>query len=197
MAKRQGKSNRKSPPGRLRIVAGIWRSRVLEIADVPGLRPTAERIRETLFNWLAPHISGARCLDLFAGTGVLGFEALSRGAREAVLVEPSSRAAALLRRNSEALGANGASILEGTADDFMAAAHDAFDIVFLDPPFDADALAGTCESLHESGLVRPGGFVYLEDDRSRSLPPLPPGWTVHRERTAGNVRYALVSVDAE
>ena len=101
MAKRTRGSNAKSLPGRLRIVAGNWRSRVLEIADVPGLRPTSERIRETLFNWLAPMIDGARCLDLYAGTGALGLEALSRGAASAVFVDNSPKAAGALQRNIE------------------------------------------------------------------------------------------------
>ena len=119
MARRQARPNKKSMPGRLRIVAGNWRSRLLEVADVPGLRPTPERIRETLFNWLAPHIQGARCLDLFAGTGALGLEALSRGAAGSVFVETSAKALATLRHNIDDLDAAGASIVAASAFDYL------------------------------------------------------------------------------
>ena len=198
MARRGGTSNRrtasKSAPGRLRIVAGIWRSRLLDIADVPGLRPTSERIRETLFNWLAPRIEGARCLDLFAGTGALGLEALSRGAREAVFVERSPLAATALRQNIAELGADRAIVV--TAD---ALAHleseieGEFDIVFLDPPFVNDLLRESCERLHERGLLAAGARVYLEQDRDRPLPVLPDGWRLLKNKTAGRVRYMLAA----
>ena len=111
---------KKSRPGRLRIVAGKWRSRLLDIADVDGLRPTSERIRETLFNWLAPTIAGSRCLDLCAGTGALGFEAMSRGAREVVFVEKSPLAARVLRANAEMLEADCADIRQDDALKFLA-----------------------------------------------------------------------------
>ena len=110
MTGRTANAGNKSQRGRLRIVAGIWRSRMLEIADVPGLRPTAERIRETVFNWLAPHLAGARCLDLFAGTGALGLEALSRGAAEALFIEASPLAARTLQKNIAALEAKKATV---------------------------------------------------------------------------------------
>jgi len=105
MTIKPGAANKKPRPGRLRIVAGKWRSRLLDIADVPGLRPTSERVRETLFNWLAPSIQGARCLDLFAGTGALGFEALSRGATQVVFVENSRRAIEAIENSAKKLGA--------------------------------------------------------------------------------------------
>jgi 16S rRNA (guanine966-N2)-methyltransferase len=161
--KSRGRSDRGSPSGRLRIVAGKWRSRLLPIADEPGLRPTSERIRETLFNWLAPTIEGARCLDLYAGSGALGLEALSRGANEVVFVEKSAVAAAVL------------------------------DVVFLDPPFAADLLGDLCRLLDERGWLAAGARVYLEQDTERPLPRLPDGWAVFREQTAGQVRYALVT----
>src|SRR5210317_748781 len=108
MTTKSGAASKKPRPGRLRIVAGKWRSRLLDIADVPGLRPTSERIRETLFNWLAPTIQGARCLDLFAGTGALGLEALSRGAAETVFVEKSAAACSTLKKNIASLDGSGA-----------------------------------------------------------------------------------------
>jgi len=187
---------RKSRPGRLRIVAGKWRSRLLDIADVPGLRPTSERIRETLFNWLAPHIHGARCLDLFAGTGALGLEALSRGAGDVVFVEKSKVAANALIRNVDVLDADGADVRQLDALDWLSApGQGAFDIVFLDPPFAADMLGDLCRLLDKASLVTGGSLVYLEDDRSRPPVDLPEGWTLVKSKTAGNVRYSLAQVE--
>ncbi len=184
----------KKSRGRLRIVAGIWRSRVLEIADVPGLRPTSERIRETLFNWLVPGIAGARCLDLFAGTGALGLEALSRGAASAVFVEKSQRAIQTLKHNVASLDASAAVIYPGAARDYLESAGDGvFDVVFLDPPFADDNLGELCRLIDESGLLAKTANVYLEQDRARPEPVLPDGWQVLKSKTAGNVRYSLVA----
>ena len=196
MAKRARGGNANSPPGRLRIVAGNWRSRLLEIADVPGLRPTTERVRETLFNWLAPSIEGSRCLDLFAGTGALGLEALSRGAGHAVFVEKSPRAAAALQRNINVLGADNAQVIAGDAEDYLRTASDQFDLVFLDPPFADDRIGDTCQALNGSGLLAPGATVYLEQDRAAPEPGLPTDWKIIKNKTAGNVRYALVTTPA-
>ena len=194
MAIDPGKGTQKSR-GRLRIVAGIWRSRVLEIADVEGLRPTSERIRETLFNWLTPRMAGARCLDLFAGTGALGLEALSRGAAAAVFVENSKVAIATLRRNLASLDASGAVIHAGSATEYIdAAGAESFDIVFLDPPFADDNLAELCRLIDESELVTTNANVYLEQDRARPESDLPDGWTVLKSKVAGNVRYTLAAV---
>ena len=186
---------RKKSRGRLRIVAGIWRSRVLEIADVEGLRPTSERIRETLFNWLTPRMAGARCLDLFAGTGALGLEALSRGAASAVFVENSKIAIATLQRNVASLDASAAVIHSGAATDYMDDSRtESFDIVFLDPPFADDNLAELCRLIDESELLAGNANVYLEQDRARAELDLPDGWTVLKSKVAGNVRYTLAAV---
>ena len=190
----RGRSDMGSPSGRLRIVAGKWRSRLLPIADEPGLRPTSERIRETLFNWLAPTIEGSRCLDLFAGSGALGLEALSRGASQVVFVEKSARAAAMLEESISTLRASGAEILQMDAMDYLRGRPRAFDVVFLDPPFDADLTGDLCRLLDERGWLASGARLYLEQDQKRALPELPDGWTVLREKTAGQVRYALVKV---
>ena len=193
MAKR--KQSGKSNEGRLRIVAGIWRSRLLDIADVEGLRPTSERIRETLFNWLVPHIHGARCLDLYAGTGALGLEALSRGAASAIFVEASPVAEKQLTRNTRMLDASGATVLRMDALDYLAGKPDErFDIVFLDPPFAADLLDETCRLMAEQQLLADGALVYLEQDRGKAEPQLPDPWRVLKSKTAGNVRYMLAQV---
>ena len=184
---------RASRAGRLRIVAGNWRSRLLDIADVEGLRPTAERVRETLFNWLTPHITGARCLDLFAGTGALGLEALSRGAASVVFVERSAVAAGQLRRNVELLEAQGAEVVEADGLAYLErGAQRPFDIVFLDPPYAADLLDETCRLLAGSQLLADDALVYLELDRKGAVPDLPDGWQTKKDKTAGKVRYMLV-----
>jgi 16S rRNA (guanine966-N2)-methyltransferase len=188
--------NKNSPAGRLRIVAGNWRSRLLDIADVPGLRPTSSRIRETLFNWLAPGLPGARCLDLCAGTGALGLEALSRGAASAVFVERSAIATRMLRANIATLQAEGAEVLQMDALDFSQAQASApFDLVFLDPPFAADMLNDLCRLLSDRKLLASNARIYLEQDRDRPEPELPEGWQVLKNKTAGNVRYMLVTPD--
>ena len=194
---RVARKTEKPLPGRLRIVAGKWRSRRLRVADVPGLRPTSERIRETLFNWLMPRLAGARCLDLYAGTGALGIEALSRGAGSAVFVEKSARAVRVLEDNLAMLGAEDAVVLRTDADRFLADPQSGpFDLVFLDPPFAADCIAAVCRGLAEGGLLAPGALVYVEDDRAREPAGLPAGWETTRSGTAGNVRYALLTTGA-
>ena len=190
----RGRNDKGSPSGRLRIVAGKWRSRLLPVAEEPGLRPTSARIRETLFNWLASTIEGSRCLDLFAGTGALGFEALSRGAREVVIVENSARAAAALKECVKVLEATGARIHQVDAISYLKREPEPFDIVFLDPPFADDLLEDLCRLLSEGKWLADGARVYLEQDRERPLPALPDGWTIINDKTAGQVRYALVTV---
>ena len=168
----------------------------MDIADVPGLRPTSERIRETLFNWLSPTIPGACCLDLFAGTGALGLEALSRGAGDVVFVEKSPVAAKVLRDNVQVLDASTADVRQANALAFLEApAGKKFDIVFLDPPFAADMLVDLCRLLDEASVLCSGALVYLEEDRARPETDLPPGWHILKSKTAGNVRYSLAQVD--
>ena len=192
MAKR--KTDKQSQPGRLRIVAGNWRSRRLEIADVPGLRPTSARIRETLFNWLAPRIAGARCLDLCAGTGALGLEALSRGAASCDFVENSAKAAKTLRSNIATLQASSAMVHEMKAEDYLRVAGDTtYDVVFLDPPFATDMYSELCRLLEAGNLLADDARVYIEADRSQPLPEFPERWQVLKSKEAGNVRYSLLT----
>jgi 16S rRNA (guanine966-N2)-methyltransferase len=196
MAGRRGQSrtDKKSQPGRLRIVAGKWRSRLVPVVDVPGLRPTSARIRETLFNWLAPGIEGSRCLDLFAGTGALGLEALSRGARSVVFVEQSPAACNSLRTSMQLLDANGGLLVQADAMRYLAADDlPQFDIVFLDPPFADNRIADLCRLLQNRGCLAGKARIYIEQDRALEPAILPDGWTTIHEKTAGNVRYSLVS----
>ena len=198
MAVARKKQSARSKSGRLRIVAGNWRSRLLDIADVEGLRPTSERIRETLFNWLAPTLHGSRCLDLYAGTGALGLEALSRGAAEAVFVERSPVAARQLQKNIDLLDASGASVVtQGALDYLQRAASRRFDLVFLDPPFADDLLEETCRLLAARQLLARGAQVYLEQDRAKPEPRLPDNWSIKKNKTAGNVRYMLAMVEED
>ena len=194
MARRKQKAAARA--GRLRIVAGNWRSRLLDIADVEGLRPTPERVRETLFNWLAPRLPGARCLDLFAGTGALGLEALSRGADSVDFVERSAVAARQLEENIAVLEARGARVFRQDAFAFLRGRRGAaYDVVFLDPPFAADLLGETCRLLARHELLADGGLVYLEMERSQDDPALPDGWEIVKNKTAGTVRYMLARTE--
>ena len=178
----------------LRIVGGRFRGRRLPFPDQPGLRPTPDRVRETLFNWLAPIIPGARCLDAFAGSGALGFEAASRGAGEVVLIERAAVVAQQLRANARTLDATGIEILHADTLQWLAGSPCPFDVVFLDPPYDDDLLAPAIARLAGSGWLAPGARIYLETARRTGFPALPRGWEFLRDKTAGQVRYGLVSV---
>lgn len=180
-------------PGSVRIIAGAWRSRRLEFPSRLGLRPTPDRVRETLFNWLAPHLPGARCLDLFTGSGALGFEALSRGAARVVMVEQDPAAAAALRDNRTRLAADAAEVRSGDAAAYLEGPVEPFDIVFLDPPYGSRLLPDCVARLAARGWLRPGGWVYLEA-REGELPPLPEGWRLVRSKAAGQVGYHLARI---
>lgn len=176
----------------LRIVGGSWRGRRIGFPEEPGLRPTPDRVRETLFNWLSPHIAGMRVLDLYAGSGALGFEALSRGAREAVFVEDRGSVVDSLLGTAADLKASGARIERADALAFLDRKQQPFDLVFVDPPFDAGLVPATLLRLAGHGLLAPGGFCYVEMPRQDGLPPLPGGWGLHRSGAAGEVGYHLL-----
>ena len=177
--------------GKLRIIGGSLRGSKIAVADLPGLRPTPDRVRETLFNWLMPVIDGARCLDLFAGTGALGIEALSRGAAWVDFVERDARLAQELRSNLARLKQADAAVRSGDAATMLnQPPAQGYDIVFVDPPFSANLWDDIARALHEGGWLRAGAQVYLEMPASLQ-PALPANWIAHREATAGAVRYAL------
>lgn len=177
--------------GQIRIIGGSWRGRKLAFAPLPGLRPTPDRVRETLFNWLAPVVRGAHCLDLFAGSGALGLEAASRGAARCVLVERDAQAAAMLREQVSRLGAGQVQVVEADALRWLATASQPFDIVFLDPPFGAGLLPACIELLEGRGWLAAEAWIYLETAHA-TQPALPDYWAVHRDKRAGQVRYRLV-----
>ena len=177
----------------LRIVAGALRGRKWTFPDAPGLRPTPDRVRETLFNWLAPHLPGMRVLDLFAGSGALAFEALSRGAASAVLVEKGRAAAAGLRVTAERFGLSAARIEAVEALAFLRSQpKNSFDLVFVDPPFATGLHVPALDALAWQGVLAPGGFCYIEQPAGDDLPALPEGWTLHRTGKAGEVGYHLL-----
>jgi 16S rRNA (guanine966-N2)-methyltransferase len=172
--------SQKLPPGKrnsLRIIGGGWRGRRVQFPDSPGLRPTPDRVRETVFNWLQFSLAGARCLDLFAGSGALGFEALSRGAREVVFVDEATPVAQSLRDELERL--------QGTT---------RARVIFLDPPFARNALAEPVALIGAGGWIKPGGWVYLEAERASGAPLLPAGWDLVKSKSAGEVGYHLARV---
>jgi len=181
-----------SPAGKLRIIGGSLRGSKLLVPDAPGLRPTADRVRETVFNWLMPFIDGARCLDLFAGTGALGIEALSRGAGWVDFIETDPRLAQALRDNLQRLHQASAAVRCGDAVTILSSAPPAqpYDIVFVDPPFTASLWEAAAGALHAGGWLRDGALIYLEMP-AQAQPALPPHWELHRSAVAGSVRYSL------
>ena len=179
------------PPGEVRLIGGRWKRSRLAVPDRPGLRPTPDRVRETLFNWLGQDLSGWRVLDAFAGSGALGFEAASRGAGEVVLLEHDAAVCRGLEAARQRLGATMLRVERTDALGWMARARPgAFDLVLLDPPF-GSALAAPALAA-AAVLVAPGGWLYLEGAADAPAPALPEGWTLHRELRAGAVQARLL-----
>jgi 16S rRNA (guanine966-N2)-methyltransferase len=176
----------------LRIIGGSWRGRRLRFPARAGLRPTPDRVRETLFNWLGGRTPGARCLDLFAGSGALGLEALSRGAAHVTFVEHDAAAAQALRELLAAWGAHDASVVQRDALTYLAGSASGFDIAFLDPPFDAGLLSPAARLLEARGWLKPGALIYVECAARDALPPLPAGWALLKAKRAGEVGYHLL-----
>jgi 16S rRNA (guanine(966)-N(2))-methyltransferase RsmD len=178
-----------APPGFVRIIGGRWKRSRLPVTDAPGLRPTPDRVRETVFNWLGQDLTGRRCLDAFAGAGALGFEAASRGAAEVVLIERDRRLAASLTQTAQRL--EGDRIIRVVAADAIAwmarAAPGSFDVVFLDPPFDSSLAAPALAAALP--LVADRGLVYVEGPAE---PAVPPGWALLRSGRAGAVQFGLI-----
>jgi 16S rRNA (guanine966-N2)-methyltransferase len=181
---------------RLRIIGGQWRGRRISFARVPGLRPTPDRVRETLFNWLQGSIEGARCLDLFAGSGALGLEALSRGASQVVMVERHPQVAAHLHKLATELQASHMHVEQADVLAFLRATVQPFDIIFLDPPYGEHLLEPALALLQERGWLTTAQYLYLEHRQQDALPPLPPGWQCYRQTSAGQVAACLAAPGA-
>jgi 16S rRNA (guanine966-N2)-methyltransferase len=178
--------------GQLRIIGGQWRSRRFAFPDGPGLRPTPDRVRETLFNWLAPYVEGAHVLDPFAGSGALLLEALSRGAASGLACDLNPASVASLRGHLATLQcSNGEIQLDDALQLLARPAPRRFDIVLLDPPFHKDLLQGACTLLETQGWLADDAWIYTESETAPSTLGLPGNWRLHREKHTGQVHYAL------
>lgn len=182
------KRTRSQPPGSVRIIAGDWRGRRLPV-PAQDVRPTPDRVRETLFNWLQNQVAGADCLDLFAGTGALGFEAASRGARSVVLVEQNYNCVKELMQMQQILQAGQVEVLHHDALVWLQQSDRTFDIIFLDPPFASGLLVGSLALLAGRAILRPDGLVYVELGAHE---PIPPEWRIHKQTRAGRVQASLL-----
>ena len=189
MAKKPTQSARASS---IRIIGGEWRSRKLTVPDAPGLRPTPDRVRETLFNWLAPTIQGARVLDAFTGSGALFLEALSRGASTGVAIDANTDAVNNLRRNLAVLQCDDAEVLRVDSLQYLSnKTEQGFDIVLLDPPFHQDLLLSACQLLENNNWLNKDAWIYTESEQAPSSLGVPSSWRLHREKHTGQVHYAL------
>lgn len=192
MSRKNHKRNTQQARNRLRIIGGDWRGRRLEFANTAGIRPTPDRVRETLFNWLQTSIIGARCLDMFAGSGALGLEALSRGAGQLVFVEQSPAAVSSIRENLAALDAR-AQVFEGDAFDFLRGNTDTFDVVFVDPPFGEGLQGKAIKALSAGHALADNARIYLESGPGELEQALPPDFVLLRRGRAGRVEFGLAA----
>lgn len=177
--------------GQIRIIGGQWRGRKLPVPDSAGLRPTTDRVRETLFNWLAPDIQEARCLDCFAGSGALGLEALSRYAASATLLEMERAVAQQLSQNLQTLRATQGTVVQTNTLQWLSQPGEPFDVVFVDPPFRKGLLLETLTLLEKNGWLTENALIYVESEVEHGTPVAPANWDLHREKIAGQVAYRL------
>lgn len=176
---------------RLRIIGGQWRSRPLLFGDSPGLRPTPVRVRETLFNWLQYDIAGSRCLDLFSGSGALGFEAASRGAEHVLQVENNAQACLQLKENAQKLAASQVEFVQQDVFRFLGGVAEHYNVVFLDPPFADNKALAVCQVLEDKRWLAEKAKIYIEIKRNQQLAGLPGNWRQLKNKTAGDVNYYL------
>ena len=188
---KQYRMNRKTP-NQVRIIGGRWRSRVIDFPEGVGLRPTPDRVRETVFNWLGQRLDEKTCLDLFAGSGALGFEALSRGAAEVVMIEQSAPVAHSLRDNAQLLGANNFTVINANALQYLRDEVRPFDVVFLDPPFNQGLLAQVLALL--PAWLMPDAKVYAESELSFEPDA---NWKILKQSRAGQVKFQLMTLAAD
>ncbi len=178
----------------LRIIGGEWRSRVIEFPDAIGLRPTPARIRETLFNWLMNDIVGSCCLDLYSGSGILGFEAASRGAKKIIQIENNYAVYQVLLKNQQQLKAQNVSVIYQDAQQFLLTTTEQFDLVFCDPPFAKNLMISSCHLLEEKGCLSATAKIYIEMPHQQKLIGLPVNWECLKAKTAGMVDYYLFQI---
>lgn len=177
--------------GQLRIIGGDWRGRKLSFPAAEDLRPTSDRVRETLFNWLQMDIPGRRCLDLFAGSGALGLEALSRSAAEVVMVEQNRNAAQQIHQHLQTLNCQSGQVANDNVFTYLQGIASPFDVVFIDPPYQLGCLAECCQLLEQKGWLKDEAVIYLEDSSKNPPPALPDNWQLKRSKKAGEIGYHL------
>lgn len=187
----QKKNSSRQQTHRVRIIGGEWRGRKLDIVDVPELRPTPDRVRETLFNWLQLHIIGKHCLDLFSGTGALGFEALSRGATSATFVDENPAVIKQLQQNKNILQAGNADIIKANVTQWLEKNQTTFDVVFMDPPYRKNLVIPVCNMLEQNGWLSDEAWIFIEQEKEAPVPQLPGNWTIQKETGAGQVSCYL------
>ncbi|QIG07360.1 16S rRNA (guanine(966)-N(2))-methyltransferase [Proteus sp. ZN5] len=185
------KKPQKAPMGQIRIIGGKWRGRKLPVLDSQGLRPTTDRVKETLFNWLMPVIQDARCLDCFAGSGGLGIEALSRYAHETTFIEYERAVAQQITANLTLLNAENGLVIQDSALSYLAKQGSPYNVVFLDPPFHKGMLSDTIQLLENNGWLAQDCYIYIEEEVKAQTYTIPNHWTLHREKIAGQVAYRL------
>lgn len=186
------KQSRNQGTQQLRIIGGQWRGRKLSFTPEAGLRPTLDRFRETLFNWLMFDIEGAHCLDLFAGSGALGLEALSRGAKSVTFVDLSNKAAQQITSHLSILNCDRGKVVCCQAQTFLQQCQQSYDVVFLDPPFHQDLLNETLVPLLENSYIKNHGYIYIEAENQYQLPTLPDNWQVSRQKQVKNKVFFLL-----
>lgn len=193
MVRSQTKNNlqKKQPEGSIRIIAGLWRGRKLPVFNAEGLRPTTDRVKETLFNWIAQDVPHAKCLDLFAGSGGLGFEAASRQAKQVVMLELNAQAHKQLSQNITTLKADSVEAINTDSLSYLEKQGTPFDIVFIDPPFRKGLLEKSLKLLEENNWLAENAMIYIETEKELTLTGLPDNWSLYREKNAGQVSYRL------
>ncbi|AIW17685.1 16S rRNA (guanine(966)-N(2))-methyltransferase RsmD [Vibrio coralliilyticus] len=189
--RQQNTSQKKPSTGFVRIISGLWRGRKLPVHDAEGLRPTTDRVKETLFNWLAQDVPQAKCLDLFAGSGGLGFEAASRQADKVTMIELNPNAFKQLEKNIAALNSDNLTAINSDALSFLQQAGTPHHVVFIDPPFRKGLLEQTVTLLESNGWLANDAMIYIETEKELALEGIPTNWHLHREKTAGQVSYRL------
>ena len=205
MAKKRAQKKDASKMGQVRIIGGDWRGRKLPVLSSDGLRPTSDRVRETLFNWLQFEIAGENCLDVFAGSGALGLEALSRGAKATTFLELSVPAVKQLQANLATLKANNAQVIQGDSLQWLESRSDKggaenFDVIFMDPPFHQGLMQKTVDKLFIKEIVsneqlETPAWLYLEQEKELAWPRLPEGWSCYREKMTSQVRFGVFKRD--
>ncbi|MEZ8826685.1 16S rRNA (guanine(966)-N(2))-methyltransferase RsmD [Vibrio amylolyticus] len=189
--RQQNTSQKKPSTGFVRIISGLWRGRKLPVHDLEGLRPTTDRVKETLFNWLAQDVPQAKCLDLFAGSGGLGFEAASRQAESVTLIELNKQAYNQLSVNAKAVKAENINVINSDSLTYLKQPGTPFDIVFIDPPFRKGLLGEAIELLEQNNWLSDDALIYVETEKELTLEGIPSHWVSHREKTTGQLTYRL------